>query len=105
MNVTALALAAAVVLVGKCAPQVAPETLLNMARVESGKNPPATRENKTGEVPHAADFPAASSLQLADRFGPRHASEHMRNRIFHQAEINGITSEGLSADGPYQKSR
>jgi hypothetical protein len=40
--------------------------------------------------------------QLADRRGLRHASEHMHNRIFHQAEINGITFEGIvSADGPY----
>jgi type IV secretion system protein VirB1 len=60
--VSALAIAAAVAMANACAPQVAPETLISVARVESGLDPLAIRDNTTVALSHPADAPTAALI-------------------------------------------
>jgi type IV secretion system protein VirB1 len=60
-----LALAAAVALAVRCAPGVAPETLLSVARTESQLDPYAIHENASGESFHPESLTTAIAIAKA----------------------------------------
>jgi len=63
--VSALAIAAAAAMAHACAPQVAPATLISVARVESGMDPLAIHDNTSGAMSHPTDAPAAALTATA----------------------------------------
>ena len=69
---SALALAAAVVLAGQCAPQVAPETLISVGLFESGLDPLTIHDNTSRQTLHPPTTPAAALL-AADRIAAGHS--------------------------------